>query len=136
MGQCGHGGHCRDDASTWLSTGWGSAEFMNPTPSPRSASGASLSSSGSTHGAINRFRRDHIRLVMGALTLLEERTGMKASRYDFHLKDYEGVLEWINEYKPNPNGRPPDTLQAPSGRSSMLRRTPRAASINTCERRL
>jgi HJR/Mrr/RecB family endonuclease len=29
----------------------------------------------------------------------------KASRYDLHLRDYEGILEWINEYKPNPNGR-------------------------------
>lgn len=29
----------------------------------------------------------------------------KASRYDLHLKDYEGVLEWINRYRPNPNGR-------------------------------
>ena len=30
---------------------------------------------------------------------------LKASRYDLALRDYEGVLEWINEYKPNPNGR-------------------------------
>jgi hypothetical protein len=29
----------------------------------------------------------------------------KASRYDLELKDYEGVLEWVNEYRPNPNGR-------------------------------
>jgi hypothetical protein len=29
----------------------------------------------------------------------------KASRYDLHLKDYESVLEWINRYRPNPNGR-------------------------------
>ena len=29
----------------------------------------------------------------------------KASRYDLELKDYEGILEWINEYRPNPNGR-------------------------------
>jgi restriction system protein len=29
----------------------------------------------------------------------------KASRYDLELKDYEGVLKWINEYRPNPNGR-------------------------------
>ena len=28
----------------------------------------------------------------------------KASRYDLHLSDYEGVLEWINEYRPNPDG--------------------------------
>jgi len=28
-----------------------------------------------------------------------------ASRYGFELRDYEGILEWINEYKPNPNGR-------------------------------
>ena len=29
----------------------------------------------------------------------------KASRYDLKLRDYEGVLEWVNEYRPNPNGR-------------------------------
>ena len=29
----------------------------------------------------------------------------KASRYDLELKDYEGILEWLNEYRPNPNGR-------------------------------
>jgi HJR/Mrr/RecB family endonuclease len=29
----------------------------------------------------------------------------KASRYDIELKDYEGILEWINQYRPNPNGK-------------------------------
>lgn len=29
----------------------------------------------------------------------------KASRYDLALRDYEGILEWLNEYRPNPNGR-------------------------------
>ena len=29
----------------------------------------------------------------------------KASRYDLELKDFEGVIEWINEYKPNPGGK-------------------------------
>ena len=29
----------------------------------------------------------------------------KASRYDLELQDYQGLLDWINEYKPNPNGR-------------------------------
>lgn len=29
----------------------------------------------------------------------------KSSKYDFELRDYEGVLEWINEYRPNKNGR-------------------------------
>ena len=29
----------------------------------------------------------------------------KASRYDLELKDYEGILEWINEYRPNPDGK-------------------------------
>lgn len=29
----------------------------------------------------------------------------KASRYDLELRDYEGILEWLNEYRPNPNGR-------------------------------
>lgn len=29
----------------------------------------------------------------------------KASRYDLELKDYEGILEWINEYHPNPDGK-------------------------------
>ncbi|MFH1893992.1 MAG: pentapeptide repeat-containing protein [Candidatus Zixiibacteriota bacterium] len=28
-----------------------------------------------------------------------------ASRYDFELCDYEGILDWINTYKPHPNGR-------------------------------
>ncbi|MEO1365902.1 MAG: restriction endonuclease, partial [Acidobacteriota bacterium] len=29
----------------------------------------------------------------------------KASRYDLALKDYEGILDWLNTYRPNPNGR-------------------------------
>ena len=29
----------------------------------------------------------------------------KASRYDLELKDDEGILEWINAYRPNPEGR-------------------------------
>lgn len=29
----------------------------------------------------------------------------KASRYDIELKDYEAILEWINQYHPNPNGK-------------------------------
>ena len=29
----------------------------------------------------------------------------KASRYDLELRDYEGILEWINEYRPNPEGK-------------------------------
>lgn len=29
----------------------------------------------------------------------------KASRYDIELKDYPGLLEWINEYSPNPEGK-------------------------------
>lgn len=29
----------------------------------------------------------------------------KASRYNLELRDYHGVLEWINEYRPNPDGR-------------------------------
>lgn len=28
-----------------------------------------------------------------------------ASRYDFHLKDLEGILEWINTYRPHQGGR-------------------------------
>ena len=28
----------------------------------------------------------------------------KASRYDIELKDYEAILEWINQYRPNPDG--------------------------------
>ena len=30
---------------------------------------------------------------------------LKASQYDLELKDYEGMLEWINEYRPNPDGK-------------------------------
>ncbi len=29
----------------------------------------------------------------------------KSERYDFDLRNYEGVVEWINEYKPHPNGK-------------------------------
>ena len=29
----------------------------------------------------------------------------KASRYDLQLKDYEGILEWINQYQPHPDGQ-------------------------------
>ena len=29
----------------------------------------------------------------------------KASRYDLALKDYESILDWLNTYRPNPNGR-------------------------------
>lgn len=29
----------------------------------------------------------------------------KASRYDIELKDYRDILEWINQYRPNPNGK-------------------------------
>lgn len=29
----------------------------------------------------------------------------KASRYDFEMKDFEAIVEWINNYRPNPNGR-------------------------------
>jgi HJR/Mrr/RecB family endonuclease len=29
----------------------------------------------------------------------------KSSRYDFEVRDYEGVLEWINSYHPHPEGR-------------------------------
>lgn len=29
----------------------------------------------------------------------------KASRYDVELKDYHNILEWINQYRPNPNGK-------------------------------
>ena len=28
----------------------------------------------------------------------------KASRYDLELKDFHAVLQWVNEYRPNPNG--------------------------------
>jgi hypothetical protein len=29
----------------------------------------------------------------------------KASRYDLKLKDYGNILEWINDYRPNPDGK-------------------------------
>jgi uncharacterized protein YjbI with pentapeptide repeats len=32
-------------------------------------------------------------------------TEFAASRYDFKLKDLEGILEWINTYRPHPGGR-------------------------------
>ena len=30
---------------------------------------------------------------------------LSGSKYLLELRDYEGVLEWINEYRPNPNGK-------------------------------
>jgi uncharacterized protein YjbI with pentapeptide repeats/HJR/Mrr/RecB family endonuclease len=30
---------------------------------------------------------------------------IKASCYDLKLKDYQAILEWINEYRPNPHGK-------------------------------
>ena len=30
---------------------------------------------------------------------------LEASRYDLALKDYEAILEWLNEYKPHPGGK-------------------------------
>lgn len=32
-------------------------------------------------------------------------TDFAASRYDFALRDFEGILEWINHYRPHPGGR-------------------------------
>ena len=32
-------------------------------------------------------------------------TRVKASSYPLALKDYEGILDWLNTYRPNPNGR-------------------------------
>lgn len=29
----------------------------------------------------------------------------KASRYDLELRDFEGILDWINKYRPHPTGR-------------------------------
>ena len=29
----------------------------------------------------------------------------KASRDDLELRDYEGIVEWLNTYRPNPGGR-------------------------------
>ena len=29
----------------------------------------------------------------------------KASRYDIEMKDYNDILEWIKQYKPNPDGK-------------------------------
>lgn len=29
----------------------------------------------------------------------------KESHYDLDLRDYEGILDWINDYRPNPSGR-------------------------------
>ena len=29
----------------------------------------------------------------------------KASRYDLELKNFEAVVQWVNEYRPNPNGK-------------------------------
>lgn len=29
----------------------------------------------------------------------------KASRYDLALRDYEGILDWLNTYRPSPNGK-------------------------------
>jgi len=29
----------------------------------------------------------------------------KNSRYDFELRDYEAIIDWVNAYRPNPNGK-------------------------------
>ena len=29
----------------------------------------------------------------------------KSSRYDLELRDYEGILDWLNQYHPDPNGK-------------------------------
>ncbi|MBA7631880.1 hypothetical protein ES703_39417 [subsurface metagenome] len=29
----------------------------------------------------------------------------KASRYDLELRDYQGIVEWLNQYRPHPDGR-------------------------------
>jgi uncharacterized protein YjbI with pentapeptide repeats/HJR/Mrr/RecB family endonuclease len=34
-----------------------------------------------------------------------EAQNYKASRYNLELRDYNDILEWINNYSPNPNGR-------------------------------
>ena len=28
-----------------------------------------------------------------------------ASKYNFELRDYKGILDWINTYKPHPDGK-------------------------------
>lgn len=67
----------------------------------------------------NKVGVDIVRALFGVMDDLKVPNGMiattshftrgvhqyKASRYDLELRDYEGVLEWINDYKPNPNGR-------------------------------
>jgi restriction endonuclease Mrr len=35
----------------------------------------------------------------------EDAKAYKASRYDLKLRDYESILEWINQYRPNPKGK-------------------------------
>lgn len=49
----------------------------------------------------------HVGMAMLATTscFTEGVKDFSASRYDFELRDFEGILEWINEYRPNPNGR-------------------------------
>ena len=55
----------------------------------------------------------HIKMEMKAANVMLATTSwfsrdvhlFKASRYDLELKDYEGILEWINEYHPNPDGK-------------------------------
>ena len=42
----------------------------------------------------------------------------QASRYDIELRDYRDVIEWLNQYRPNPNGKlylNPKRLVIPSG---------------------
>ena len=29
---------------------------------------------------------------------------LKASRYDLELRDFDDILQWVNEYRPHPNG--------------------------------
>jgi hypothetical protein len=49
----------------------------------------------------------HIGMAMVATTSYFSRDvySFKSPRYDLDLKDFECVLEWINEYRTHPNGK-------------------------------
>ena len=44
-------------------------------------------------------------LVEGLAPKLRERLARGARAEAEELRDYEGILDWINEYKPNPDGK-------------------------------
>lgn len=57
----------------------------------------------SVYGAKSEFQGAHAILATTSFFTRPAKK-FKSSRYDLHFKDYNGVLEWLEQYKPNPYG--------------------------------